>query len=279
MAICTGNQPVLGYLEPSCPTGKFKRQTWQLLCRSYVEGDALWVLFLILSHAWQRFALISVMGCNKNRNQPLRGLGWNVTLPGAFWYEAVEGNQEGMQCLYPSFLPISSSLQHFLFSLVAPYKPPILKTLIVHLGMLQSLGVKGKFLRVILFSEDCRMCLDFKSGLVFQDTIWKYRTDWSTCCRKQAPLTWDLTIWDAVLGKGLIWVRFWESSLEPLRSEVNFNHRLNITHLATSSETDTAFLSRTALSSGLLLGEWLREGKDWAGLSLSAFSMFSVCWH
>lgn len=68
-------------------------------------------------------------------------------------------------------------------------------------------------------------------------------------------------------------------SLEPLGSEVNFKYRLNTTHLATSSETDTAFLRRTALSSGLLLGEGHREGKDWAGLSLSAFSMFSVCWH
>lgn len=114
---------------------------------------------------------------------------------------------------------------------------------------------------------------------------WKYRTDRSTRDRKHSPLTGDLTIWDAVLGKHLIWVRFvcdrggeGESSLEPLGSEVNCSHRLN-THLATSSETDRAFLRRTVLSSGLLLGEGHREGKDWAGLSFSAFSMFSVCWH
>lgn len=80
---------------------------------------------------------------------------------------------------------------------------------------------------------------------------------------------WDLFVTE--VGEG-------EFSPEPLRSEVNCSHRLN-THLATSSETDTAFLRRTALSSGLLLGEWHREGKDWAGLSFSAFSMFSVCWH
>lgn len=77
-------------------------------------------------------------------------------------------------------------------------------------GNAPALGVKGKFLCVILFSGDCRVCLDFKSGLVFQDIImhWKYRTDRSTGDRKHTPLTGDLKIWDAMLGKDLIWVRF-----------------------------------------------------------------------
>lgn len=66
-------------------------------------------------------------------------------------------------------------------------------------GNAPVLGVKGKFLCVVIFSEDCRVCLDFKSGLVFQDIImhWKYRTDRSTPDRKHSPLTWDLTVWDA----------------------------------------------------------------------------------
>lgn len=37
---------------------------------------------------------------------------------------------------------------------------------------------------------------------------WKYKTERSTCDRKHSPLTWDLAIWGAVLGKDLIWVRF-----------------------------------------------------------------------
>lgn len=37
---------------------------------------------------------------------------------------------------------------------------------------------------------------------------WKYKTERSTRDRKHSPLTWDLAIWGAVLGKDLTWVKF-----------------------------------------------------------------------
>lgn len=113
-------------------------------------------------------------------------------------------------------MPIPLFLPHQLLSLAsAPFPCGTLQTTKIKSfnfspGNAPVLGVKGKFLCVFLFSEDCLVCLGFKSGLVFQGIImhWKYRTDRSSCGRKHTLLTWDLTIWDAMLGKGLIWVRF-----------------------------------------------------------------------
>lgn len=192
---------------------------------------------------------------------------------------------EGDAVPIPLFLPHQLISPEFALSLVAPYKLPGLKSFNCPPGNAPVLGVKGKFLCAILFSEDCWLCLDFKSGLSKNNNGLEIQNRQEHSWQKTLTSHWDLTIWDAVLGKHLIWVRFvcyrdgeGESSLEPLGSEGNCNHRIN-THLATSSETDRAFLRRTVLSSGLLLGEGHREGKDWAGLSFSAFSMFSVCWH
>lgn len=152
MTIYSEKWPSLGYLELNCPKGEFKRQSWQLLCHSYIEGDALGVLLLILFHSWQHCGLISIVCCNQKRNQPLKGFGWNVTLPGAFWLETVERNQEVMRSPYPSCLLISSSLQHLLVSLCTLEVMKI-KSFNYPSGNAPVMGVEGKFLCVIVLGK------------------------------------------------------------------------------------------------------------------------------
>lgn len=82
MTIYNENWPSLGYSELNCPKGKFKRQSWQLLCHSYVEGDVLWVLLLILfvsllAALWSDLSY----GLQPEKKLALKGLGLKCDSP------------------------------------------------------------------------------------------------------------------------------------------------------------------------------------------------------